>query len=255
MALFPSRMEPVFLVRGACGQLISCALEQWQMMPCKIACAALQNHGDGVSARAAHDVDMAALTALETASTASGKSDDGGGADGSSAGQGTDWSEDGPASGSGGVTGSNKTKGPGKSRRHGQDELWQQRQRLEELGLQRPLLIGPLREFTDDLVQEVVRRFGGLVQTAQVMQSARSRSTRCSLMLWLPDRVSVSIVEEVGGSSWPVVVEDPTGGRVVVECLQDLFPAGVEQADKLVGVQQATKHFAPGLGAFNPGDR
>lgn len=136
------------------------------------------------------------------------------------------------------IKGSSQFKSAGKRKCRSEDDQRQQGQ-LHEFGLQRPLLIGPFRGFEDRLVGDIVARFCGSVQRAQVMKGERSQSERCSLMLWLSDRVGVTLGIDRG---WPVTISDSMGGCTVVQGLKGIFPTGLEH----VGVQQAKKHFAPG---------
>lgn len=249
-----SRTQPVFLVRGACGDLIACTSDQWQQLARASAVspkAALETDCNFVMQRShasrpcISDHEAKTLVALEDASTASGHSDDDDEERGAQLGN--DAREDGrllckrhP--------GNNTSGGADRNKRNVEDEQ-RQKEQLDELGLQRPLLVGPLKDFTGSVVGKIARRFGGLVQMAQVMEGRRSQSERCSLMLWLPKGVSVNVANSGGG--WPVTVEDLVSGHVVVEDLKGVFPAGRGQVDKPVCVQQAKKHFVPGPGALN----
>lgn len=262
MALESSRSQPVFLVRGACGDLTICTSDEREQ-PRKVASNVLQDHD--VWTLPAAELGMVkgrkpimsqfhasrtwtscreakALAAIEEASTASGRSDDEG-------------SERSARLGANAISLPARSlpcikssRGVGESKRSRVDEQHEQQQ-LDELGLQRPLLVGPCKDLTDALVGEVVRRFGGCVLRAQVMKGARSQSERCSLMLWLSDRVNVNVAAT--GHGWPVTIEDSMGGRTIVENLKGVFLAGTEQMDKPISVQQAKKHFVPGLGASN----
>lgn len=286
MAPASSQTQPVFLARGTCGDLIICTADQWQR-PRKVGHTAVQDHGvwtlparasganPGAEPNAvaggsrnrlrfggftpsgphsqdrhliprqfcASDHETKALVALEDASTASGHSDD----DGSErcALPGTVRSDDSLLSDKS-LRGNNKSKGGGKGTRS-TDDGEQQKQQLEELGLQRPLLLGPFKEFTDSLVGQIVDLFGGAVLRAQVMKGARSQSGRCSLMLWPSSRVRVSVSESAQGGT--VTIEDPMGGRTVVENLREVFPTGAGQVGKPICVQQAKNYFVPGPGA------
>lgn len=147
-------------------------------------------------------------------------------------------------------SGTSKSIGMNNRKRKIEDVDVQRKAQLDDLGLQRPLLIGPFRDFGDALVKQVVDRFGGAVQSAQVMKGTKSQSERSSLMLWLSSRTRIT---PAGDRGWPLTILDPTGTTVVVEDLQDVFPVGVEQEDRPVCVQQADKHFVPGPVAFKPG--
>lgn len=269
-----SRAQPVFLMRGTCGGLVACTSDQLPRY--KDARAALQNHGVCTSrarfsarSTAGHETDWECkvvaqqshtsrawssghtakvLVAMEDASTASGHTDDSGSE--RSARVCTDAGED-SLEVSQSFRGLSRPGGSGKSKRNKGDER-HQKERLDEIELQRPLLVGPFKDFTDSLVVDVIRRFGGSVQRAQVMKGARSQSERSSLMLWFSNQVSVSVVESGEGPS--VIIEDPVGGRTVVDNLQEVFLSGVEQMDKHICVQQAKKYFVPGPDALKSED-
>lgn len=242
----PFATVPLFLRRRACGDLITCTSEQWQQ-PCKLSPSGTRSQGAWRSL--AHTIGVEGGFIAQRSHAGQVLSS---GGEEAALWPGLAASEEGTV-GRRRAIGGKKPKGIGNRKCSREDERFQ-RQRLDELELQRPLLIGPCKGLTESLVLGIARRFGGAVRRAQVMRGGRSQSERCSLMLWLTRRASVSVADaDAGDGGWLVTIDDPISGRTVVKDLKGVIPAGLEQVDKPAGVQQAERHFVPELDAIRLG--
>lgn len=226
-------------MRGLCGNLLVCSADQLeearQIVRIAVEDADFDRQPMTIMGMCYHPT----LT-VEDARTANEDSDMGG--FGKRVGPGAATSEDSL------VPGRSEEKSQSKGKRKRNDD-WQQKHCLAALGLQAPLLIGPLRDFPNSMVGDIVDRFGKDVVCAEVMVGERSQSERRSLMLWVSRHVSV---RTVGDEGWPLTIRDPRGICTVVEGLKDIVPSATEQTGTPVRVQQATKHFVPGPLAFRP---